>query len=218
MDWRFNPRSRTRSDCIGNEWRQVRIVSIHAPVQGATVVAEVDPDTVGFQSTLPYKERQLPPYFLTTSASFNPRSRTRSDIGRFTCEGCGNVSIHAPVQGATCIFLLQCLARSVSIHAPVQGATSAAWEVILSITFQSTLPYKERLYVKRQDCSAASFNPRSRTWSDKEIINLETGTTLFQSTLPYKERQALPVLPRSDKVFQSTLPYKERLGYVPTLT
>ncbi len=53
----FNPRSRTRSDNKKDFSLGWRIVSIHAPVQGATVMDIFYPVMMEFQSTLPYKER-----------------------------------------------------------------------------------------------------------------------------------------------------------------
>ena len=79
-------------------------VSIHAPVQGATMILTYLSTLIAvFQSTHPYKVRLAVP---------NGGSRNKI------------VSIHAPVQGATAAAEAARKAEQVSIHAPVQGATS----------------------------------------------------------------------------------------------
>ena len=50
------------------------------------------------------------------------------------------VSIHAPVKGATQLVVLQCIDAYVSIHAPVKGATSPTSLVSLRDKFQFTHP------------------------------------------------------------------------------
>ena len=98
----FNPRSREGSDPPGQEYNVVRhLISIHAPAKGATASAAVAIFEVGFQSTLPRRERHklrsiagqgqifqstLPrrativlPCFPVCQDNFNPRSREGSD-------------------------------------------------------------------------------------------------------------------------------------------
>ena len=84
-------------------------------------------------------------------------------------------------------------------------------EIYLHVTFQSTLPRRERLFVawmpagsrcfnprSREgsdiqvyclSCLCSCFNPRSREGSDSEQIELSQDSQLFQSTLPRRERQ-----------------------------
>ena len=50
------------------------------------------------------------------------------------------ISIHAPVKGATYIPSDQTNFSMISIHAPVKGATMANMVAASYITFQSTLP------------------------------------------------------------------------------
>ena len=100
-------------------------VSIHAPVQGATLellchklllycfnprscagsdnnCSNVPNISTTFQSTLPCRERLLgTASSIGSSSSFNPRSRAGSDDKAFTVIATHGVSIHAPVQGAT---------------------------------------------------------------------------------------------------------------------
>ena len=82
-----------------------------------------------FQSTLPWWERQI---FLLT-------------LG-FSVE----VSIHAPVVGATDLIVCHITVRTVSIHAPVVGATINCIGLLNSLI---------------------CFNPRSRGGSDAFLLN-----------------------------------------------
>ena len=104
--------------------RSFDLVSIHAPVQGATRTGNVA---------------------TTPPLCFNPRSRTGSDLPVCTqATPVVPVSIHAPVQGATIIRRTELVLPVVSIHAPVQGATNGGCRKRGIILFQSTLPYRER--------------------------------------------------------------------------
>ncbi len=98
--------------------------------------------------------------------------------------------------------------------------------------FQSTLPHEERPHPSRPIRPAASFNPRSRTRSDKSVnvsnagyagfnprsrtrsdpISLftEIREKSFQSTLPHEERLLLDHGSLIGWSFQSTLPHEER--------
>ena len=96
------------------------IVSIHAPVKGATLLELLNAPPLG---------------------GFNSRSREGSDLlyllYMYTR---ARVSIHAPVKGATTICPLGALILTVSIHAPVKGATWVLSHLSPSILFQFTLP------------------------------------------------------------------------------
>ena len=76
---------------------------------------------------------------------FNPRTRAGCDpvVGRIADRI--DVSIHAPVQGATLDPLGNPVTFGVSIHAPVQGATLGVLLIMLLII---------------------SFNPRTRAGCD----------------------------------------------------
>ena len=78
------------------------MVSIHAPVKGATV------------GSVP---------FSSASTGFNPRPREGSDDTRGLRPRVSSVSIHAPVKGATFSDTIAERIIEVSIHAPVKGAT-----------------------------------------------------------------------------------------------
>ena len=98
----FNPRSREGSDpreeliasrCIisihapakgatytAGKKVYTRLISIHAPAKGATTGAQLLPFEVGFQSTLPRRERRTAVRrYRYTTGNFNPRSREGSD-------------------------------------------------------------------------------------------------------------------------------------------
>ena len=51
-----------------------------------------------------------------------------------------DISIHAPLRGATCAKRVKHVARLISIHAPLRGATEATIERLMDGEFQSTPP------------------------------------------------------------------------------
>ena len=124
------------------------MVSIHAPVKGATThQARVGGGQAGFNPRAREgRDKHLQPISLCHKCfnpraregrdpcwkatapgygGFNPRAREGRDVeyGRFL--GGRDVSIHAPVKGATPAPLLLEHGHDVSIHAPVKGATCA---------------------------------------------------------------------------------------------
>ena len=77
---RFNPRSRAGSDLKPVYLVQLALVSIHAPVRGATCPGTLDNQASMFQSTLPCGERRMSAWPEQRGwARFNPRSRAGSD-------------------------------------------------------------------------------------------------------------------------------------------
>ena len=95
---------------------------------------------------------------------FNPRSREGSDRKSVddrlaTIE----ISIHAPVKGATAHTLAGFGGAAISIHAPVKGATRGQ---------------------RRRGTPCRDFNPRSREGSDSYHLAQRVYDKLFQSTLP----------------------------------
>ena len=148
----FNPRARTGRDVASTSMlRRVLIVSIHAPVRGATSRRHDAAGRDEFQSTRPYGARRArscacsrADQLFQSTRPYGARHVRQSDLGR-----CASVSIHAPVRGATssrrdlavvcdsfnprartgrdaAALLLAALASRVSIHAPVRGATRSA--------------------------------------------------------------------------------------------
>ena len=121
----FNPRSCTRSDGVEAYDQEYNRVSIHAPVQGATIVTSFQLDTRKFQSTLLYKERLQRLQQARTNTPVSIHAPVQGATSR-TLKIMANelVSIHAPVQGATGNQVRTVVRDGVSIHAPVQGATN----------------------------------------------------------------------------------------------
>ena len=94
------------------------LVSIHAPVKGAT-------------SSRGDREPKR---------SFNSRTRKGCDTGRYNRFAKRRVSIHAPVKGATSIIRKGKIKIDVSIHAPVKGATGEKSKNGKNTAFQFTHP------------------------------------------------------------------------------
>ena len=99
---RFNPRPREGGDVERARAHLLVVVSIHAPVKGATRRR---------------RTRRRP------SPRFNPRPREGGDVSILLYSQRAIVSIHAPVKGATVRILRNRNGRDVSIHAPMKGAT-----------------------------------------------------------------------------------------------
>ena len=98
-----------------------------------------------------------------TRTDFNPRSREGSDQIENRFKWQHEISIHAPVKGATIIIRDVLGQYRISIHAPVKGATLTGWT--------RTKPHRD-------------FNPRSREGSDKDPDAKPGQGKPFQSTLP----------------------------------
>ena len=78
---------------------------------------------------------------------FNPRTRMGCDeFGPVRTSIINDISIHAPVWGATKMLDGFVHSRTISIHAPVWGATGMTeiTEKITALQFQSTHPYGVR--------------------------------------------------------------------------
>ena len=167
----------------------LRVVSIHAPVQGATHPRERWTSPSWFQSTLPYRERRgsdPPGSDFAVSIHAPVQGATDWAEGGLFAQA---VSIHAPVQGATVQANCKRGIGGVSIHAPVQGATCRRAENIgrpesFNPRSRTGSDYVVRFWLGL--CS--SFNPRSRTGSDSLRRSFECLGSRFQSTLPYRER------------------------------
>ena len=192
----FNPRARGGRDCsgiYGYDFREV--VSIHAPVGGATLFVEnaVQIERVSIHApvggaTLEVERiSDLLPGFnprarggrdLTIACSnmiptrFNPRARGGRDCCQRS-ERCRNrVSIHAPVGGATKDGETVTPKDGVSIHAPVGGATiPAPTRFFGDLPFQSTRPWGARRCRFRISLMGMSFNPRARGGRDRRVLS-----------------------------------------------
>ncbi len=167
----FNPRARTgRDSSAARRCLSIGSVSIHAPVRGATRLAQSQvlhlwcfnprartgrdalaalPTTccIVFQSTRPYGAR---------------RSRCMA------LRAVDRVSIHAPVRGATPQSRLQALTFEQFQSTRPYGArhTRCACNRALLSMFQSTRPYGARRLHSQLHALDCSFNPRARTGRD----------------------------------------------------
>ena len=143
------------------------------------------------------------------------------------------ISIHAPAKGATGVSPSHSRYMLISIHAPAKGATVTAdksdrreqnfnprsregsdplWVLrqTVQVSFQSTLPRRERRDGSSRLPDDRYFNPRSREGSDLYFLLYSTQPCGFQSTLPRRERPRLLTISQTRKQFQSTLPRRER--------
>ena len=132
-------------------------ISIHAPVLGATQVADVRRSSVAeFQSTHPcWVRHRCFRRQIDDLIYFNPRTRAGCDIhtGSNTTSR-ARISIHAPVLGATCGLIQSKQYREyISIHAPVLGATPREWHSIVT-----HVDFNPRT---RAGCDAVFFGHRS---------------------------------------------------------
>ena len=165
---------------------------------------------VGFQSTLPRRERPRCVAARPCAAHFNPRSREGSDAD------------NRP----------SLMRAMISIHAPAKGATADGCEKVCGVVFQSTLPRRERRRTGAKRCAAwisihapakgathsgigaASIIAISIHAPAKGATCLNRGSSwshrTFQSTLPRRERQSRGKFSLIGFKFQSTLPRRER--------
>jgi len=94
---------------------------------------------------------------------FNPRTPAGCDKKRHYLPVSKEVSIHAPLRGATRADQQLRFAASVSIHAPLRGATT-------------------QCVLVRPVCRC--FNPRTPAGCDSPVVTLTTISVAFQSTHP----------------------------------
>ena len=107
-------------------------ISIHAPVRERPRECMVSSLPSGFQSRPPCGSDLLRRAVGGTGEHFNPRSRVGSDPGSSLSELPVDISIHAPVWGATIARPGPHQRRVISIHAPVWGATANAHKPLAS--------------------------------------------------------------------------------------
>tara|TARA_Y100001951_G_scaffold68638_2_gene55536 strand:- start:433 stop:864 length:432 start_codon:yes stop_codon:yes gene_type:complete len=128
------------------------VVSIHAPVMGATVVQQAD---------------------AVFCQRFDPRTRDGCDLSQ-RIKGSKNyqVSIHAPVMGATRGNCRVQPVQRVSIHAPVMGATFSVKKArtLFSVSIHAPVMGATRAppdLVRKTAC----FDPRTRDGCDRVILS-----------------------------------------------
>ena len=209
----FNPRSREGSDGDQAVFTPVSVISIHAPVKGATRHAGRRCCRTGY---------------------FNPRSREGSDGYMTGITQNVGISIHAPAKGATARTGKDFFRYGYFNPRSREGSDRLIFRLKEIIQeFQSTLPRRERLKTVYLDrwCNRISihapakgatragvgwwfacvyFNPRSREGSDANGGAFPISAKTFQSTLPRRERRYKRLRRVWDEVFQSTLPRRER--------
>ena len=191
------------------------MISIHAPVKGATYSVSRQEYVLLISIHAPVKGATIP--------KIKPKEKRI-------------ISIHAPVKGATTGRLFICAWNSISIHAPVKGATPhPKHKQVEDCQFQFTLPWRERLLrYSRRIRGCFYFNSRSREGSDIAAVLTMLWVCAFQFTLPWRERRRVFRFAEAYKVisihapvkgatyglgaeyfpayeFQFTLPWRERL-------
>ena len=121
----FNSRSRTGSDLLTTAVWLHKVISIHAPAQGATPArCSIRDEHLGFQFTLPHRERPDLRKGICPYRHFNSRSRTGSDEAYSTFAGRTRYFNSRSRTGSDCLhFMLR----------------------ITVTRFQFTLPHRERL-------------------------------------------------------------------------
>ena len=150
----FNPRTREGCD-TGTVTGLILlgIISIHAPVKGATGNETID----GFKV-----------FIISIHAPVKGATRIFSRVWKTFLQ----ISIHAPVKGATLFRVPARLRRcSISIHAPVKGATIDCLAISqISIDFNPrTREGCDTLVWRLPHPSILNFNPRTREGCDAAI-------------------------------------------------
>ena len=97
----FNPRTRVGCDLLGKPVFVLSDISIHAPVWGATCPLVTHWTRWEFQSTHPCGVRPELQVKAPKVANFNPRTRVGCDFKMAVLKQVKEISIHAPVWGAT---------------------------------------------------------------------------------------------------------------------
>ena len=105
------------------------------------------------------------------SGSFNPRTRVGCDNIVTVSKGKINVSIHAPVWGATGMQHASIIAVHVSIHAPVWGATKLNPPLVAGVGVSIHAPVWGATLLSAWYDDSQSFNPRTRVGCDMRWIN-----------------------------------------------
>ena len=186
-----------------------------------------------FQSTLPRRERHGLLGYLSgqTPISIHAPTKGATDTNEGFRQAVG-ISIHAPTKGATLARRWLTEWRSISIHAPTKGATFSVSNTLCVLEFQSTLPRRERPYIKEDRGIHGNFNPRSHEGSDIIIDGdtIKIGISIHAPTKGATDKRQQWNLYHgisihaptkgatwvdSDNInkyaFQSTLPRRERL-------
>ncbi len=141
----FNPRARAGRDGLTADQGFRDGVSIHAPVRGATrAERQLSAEARSFNPRARAGRDSPSCRDRPASRSFNPRARAGRDIAQ-----------QAGPHGL-----------DVSIHAPVRGATAGPGWIGPALGFQSTRPCGARPDSSHSSASPGCFNPRARAGRD----------------------------------------------------
>ena len=122
---------------------------------------------------------------------FNPRARMGRDHGGVWSAGGTQVSIHAPVWGATCEDVEAGLPWKFQSTRPYGARPVGLRRCNTNMQFQSTRPYGARLAIAALGLDLWRFNPRARMGRDLRLTNSRYAQFKFQSTRPYGARPNL---------------------------
>ena len=101
-----------------------KAISIHAPTKGATLTKPVILVDMGFQSTLPRRERRFYRIIkFLQDIHFNPRSHEGSDNALTLCKSNSTNFNPRSHEGSDGEIPIDANIISISIHAPTKGAT-----------------------------------------------------------------------------------------------
>ena len=165
----FNPRSHEGSDHTPNLPVFFDSISIHAPTKGATEVPDGLIMAMGFQSTLPRRERPVSTKFACSSIRFQSTLPRRERPSRLQYVPISfRFQSTLPRRERQDRIAYTANGYIISIHAPAKGATFIGSAYTPLFIFQSTLPRRERRGHRQQSIQTGHFNPRSREGSDKE--------------------------------------------------
>ena len=167
----------------------IKFVSIHAPVWGATHYALLSISNLRFQSTHPCGVRLSQKWHGITLSSFNPRTRVGCDVNELSNELSNDVSIHAPVWGATLSNI------SFSIHSSFNPRTRVGCDHVVPSVPLSIIPF--------QSTHPCGVRPHTYLKTNKLY--------LFQSTHPCGVRRWIFAAINPSRPFQSTHPCGVRL-------
>ena len=109
--------------------------------------------------------------YSTPTTGFNPRAREGRDAACGQAVYHADVSIHAPVKGATERETVSCAVVEVSIHAPVKGATRKYVYIICPHKVSIHAPVKGATVIIMPGLrSFRCFNPRAREGRDRSAL------------------------------------------------
>ena len=186
--WYFNSRPSARGDVISRISTFGKIISIHAPPRGATVIKVQIANRLLISIHAPPRGathcgKRVSAIMLF---QFTPLREGRRLLGFHAEEG-GNISIHAPPRGATLTQQKKSKVERISIHAPPRGATGKTLRIgARTVRFQFTPLREGRQRIKELDELIYHFNSRPSARGDLSSFLSSVPHQLFQFT-PLRE-------------------------------